>query len=524
MTNKTTIYIDKFKSIIKKHNNELPKFNLIENNKFKYKNTHSWFTLQKSTINNNSIPFEILKDNLHSYPNKFDILNPTTHISIKIKLELNHIHKEIIDNWFNAYTETYNKTLEYLRNNYEFTKKDINFSTLYKNKIILIKKKYKDDKYKLYKNIDKKHQILDSYFIRSKLFQIKKDIQDKYDCTEYIKNKYNILDKKFNCKIQIHTLDFAIKQLIINIKSAVSNLKEGNIKRFRLKFWKYIRPSKTIEFEKNNFNNTILFPSMNKYIGDFKYYYKNDDIIRTNKELYNDKNNKELTEILVNQINFDHDFKINYNQIDNQYYLLIVKEPIITDKINRKPIISLDPGIKTFMTGLSQNETIKIGNNVNKKLSSYVNRLNKIENNKDIPKKIKKKNKIKINRKIKNLATDLQWKTIKLLTDNYKTIFLGNMSSKDICKKSSNILSKVQKVACLRTGFFEFQEKLKYKCSITNTKFKLINESHTSKICSNCGNYNKDLKGEHIYSCIKCSLLMDRDINACRNIYMKQYM
>ena len=263
---------------------------------------------------------------------------------------------------------------------------------------------------------------------------------------------------------------------------------------------------------------------MNKYIGDFKYYYKSDDIIRTNKELYNDKNNKELTEILVNQINFDHDFKINYNQIDNKYYLLIVKEPIITDKINRKPIISLDPGIKTFMTGLSKNETIKIGNNVNKKLSSYVNRLNKIENNKNIPKKIKKKNKIKINRKIKNLATDLQWKTIKLLTDNYKTIFLGNMSSKDICKKSSNILSKVQKVACLRTGFFEFQEKLKYKCSITNTKFKLINESYTSKICSNCGNYNKDLKGEHIYSCIKCSLLMDRDINACRNIYMKQYM
>lgn len=75
-----------------------------------------------------------------------------------------------------------------------------------------------------------------------------------------------------------------------------------------------------------------------------------------------------------------------------------------------------------------------------------------------------------------------------------------------------------------KNGFFEFQEKLKYKCSITNTKFKLINESHTSKICSNCGNYNKDLKGEHIYSCIKCSLLMDRDINACRNIYMKQYM
>ena len=73
MTNKTTLYIDKFKSIIKKHNNELPKFNLIENNKFKYKNTHSWFTLQKSTINNNSIPLEILKSNLHSHPNKFDI-------------------------------------------------------------------------------------------------------------------------------------------------------------------------------------------------------------------------------------------------------------------------------------------------------------------------------------------------------------------------------------------------------------------------------------------------------------------
>ena len=34
----------------------------------------------------------------------------------------------------------------------------------------------------------------------------------------------------------------------------------------------------------------------------------------------------------------------------------------------------------------------------------------------------------------------------------------------------------------------------------------------------------KDLGGNKIYNCINCNKSIDRDINGCRNIYMKQYI
>ena len=105
------------------------------------------------------------------------------------------------------------------------------------------------------------------------------------------------------------------------------------------------------------------------------------------------------------------------------------------------------------------------------------------------------------------------------------------MSAKSIIKKSrkelsaeSTLLFDESKVACLRTRYYEFRKRLEYKCLLTKTNFRLINECYTSKICSICGNYNENLKGEKNYNCIKCNTIIDRDINGCRNIMIKSLM
>ena len=67
------------------------------------------------------------------------------------------------------------------------------------------------------------------------------------------------------------------------------------------------------------------------------------------------------------------------------------------------------------------------------------------------------------------------------------------MSAKSIVMKNKSILSNESKVACLRTRYYEFRLRLKYKCSINNNNFKLVNEYYTSKTCSLCGNYNNNL-------------------------------
>jgi len=48
----------------------------------------------------------------------------------------------------------------------------------------------------------------------------------------------------------------------------------------------------------------------------------------------------------------------------------------------------------------------------------------------------------------------------------------------------------------------------------------LVDPYHTSKDCSRCGCENKDLKGEK-FECKNCGLIIDRQMNAAVNIYLK---
>lgn len=464
-------FLNKFIPIINNHKNELPIFDL--NKKYKKINydTQSWFDINKQ------------KDKLKTKCNIFstDELDKIEYKSIKVKMILTDIHKQIFQNWFKTSTYVYNKTLDYIRNNFNFTKKEITRNIL--------------------NNQINNPKFFDKYYIRTQMNNERIDIQKQFEFT--IDKQYTLNNKNIKCRIDAHTLDKTIFQLVENIKSAKTNLLRSHIKRFRLKFWKYTRPKQVLNLEKTKIQDGILCKSIFKNLPKIKYIY----------------NSKEY-----NISNIDTDFKISYNSILDEYELIV---PIKATKIienNRKDLIVLDPGLRTFMTGLSDNIMLKIGNNVNSTIRTLLKRENNINLNKKIPNKIKKKNIRNINKKINNLTDELHWKTIKILTCNFKTIFLGDMSAKSIVSKQTNKLSNLMKVACLRTRFFEFRQRLKYKCSLSNTKFKLVDEFYTSKTCSLCGSYKKDLEGNKIYNCNNCKKSIDRDVNGCRNIYFKQYI
>ena len=52
----------------------------------------------------------------------------------------------------------------------------------------------------------------------------------------------------------------------------------------------------------------------------------------------------------------------------------------------------------------------------------------------------------------------------------------------------------------------------------------MIDERYTSKMCSLCGWINNKLGSDKIYNCKECKLMLDRDVNGARNIFLKQYM
>ena len=449
--------LKKRKKFIEEYNKDLPKYksllpiNIKDN--IKVYNTDSWFTINKQTSKDNII------NNLN-YKTQFDnnIINCK-----KVKMILTNKQKDILNNWFDAYTLMYNETLKYIRNS----------CYLFRNNII---KKHLKDIPKKYTNF---------IYLRSKLLDIKKKIQQTTN----------------NNKIHIHTLDYAIKQLVTNLKSAITNLKNGHIKRFRIKFWKLNRPSKTLDIEKENIKNNKLCYNI---FGDIKYIYNN--------SIY------ELSNIKSN-------IKINYNSILNEYTLLIPNKNV-PKEIKDKPrnIIFLDPGLRTFMTGLSEKEQFIIAPHINKLITIKLKRLYNIKSNINISNKIKKKNEKLINRKIYNMVDDLHWKVINFLILNFNNILLGNMSAKSIVSKKNSVLSNTSKKSCLMARYYVFKQRLEYKCKLTKTNFRLIDECYTSKICSNCGNYKEELKGEKIYNCTKCNISLDRDINGCRNIMIKSLM
>ena len=69
--------------------------------------------------------------------------------------------------------------------------------------------------------------------------------------------------------------------------------------------------------------------------------------------------------------------------------------------------------------------------------------------------------------------------------------------------------------------FYQFKQKLMYKCIKNNKKVFFINESYTSKTCSSCGYIWRELKNKKVFECQSCKEVYDRDINAAKNICMK---
>lgn len=293
-----------------------------------------------------------------------------------------------------------------------------------------------------------------------------------------------------NSSILTHVIDTAIKLACANYKSALSNYKR-NVKFFRIRYMRHNKISKILEIEPGYFINGKL-----SKVGKIKARYNNKKFKLTN-----------ITKACKLQ------------KLYNRYYLFIPKSIEQLDVDYENDYISLDPGVRTFMSGISENEIILIGDDASLKIKDYHRRIDKAHK---IENKNKQNKKITLyRRKIINLIDDLHWKTINYLVQKYDTIFIGNMSAKEIIKCKKNQLRKLTKRVISSFRFYKFKQRLEYKCLIYKRGFKEIDESYTSKMCSNCGWLNEKLGGSKIFNCKECKIRIDRDVNGSRGILIK---
>jgi putative transposase len=73
--------------------------------------------------------------------------------------------------------------------------------------------------------------------------------------------------------------------------------------------------------------------------------------------------------------------------------------------------------------------------------------------------------------------------------------------------------------ANIDVGYYEFRRQIEYKAKWNEREVKFVGTFFPStKMCSSCGNKKEMSLTERTYKCEHCGLIMDRDLNAAKNL------
>ena len=215
---------------------------------------------------------------------------------------------------------------------------------------------------------------------------------------------------------------------------------------------------------------------------------------------------------------------------DGKYWYLSYTEDVET-KVQNLPDytdgIGIDLGIKTLATvsdgtivpNIKTFRRVRILNKRLKRLQRKVSRkylINKCNKHNKTKNIIKLERRIKlIHRSLKNIRINHIRKFVSELVKKQPQYIAiedlnvkGMMRNKHLAKDIANC------------SFYTIKEHLIKKAKERNIVVRLVDRFYpSSKTCSNCGSYKKDLKlSQRVYHCNSCQKEIDRDFNASRNI------
>ena len=222
--------------------------------------------------------------------------------------------------------------------------------------------------------------------------------------------------------------------------------------------------------------------------------------------------------------------KVANISFDGKYWYLSYTEDVET-KVQNSPDytdgIGIDLGIKTLATlsngtivpNMKTFRRVRILNKRLKRLQRKVSRkylINKCNKHNKTKNIIKLERQIKlIHRSLKNIRINHIRKFVSELVKKQPQYIAiedlnvkGMMRNKHLAKDIANC------------SFYTIKEHLVRKAKERNIVVRLVDRFYpSSKTCSNCGSYKKDLKlSQRVYHCNSCQKEIDRDFNASRNI------
>lgn len=435
--------------------------------------------------------------------------------SLRLKIKPTKQQRNIIDEWINTSRYVYNKTIALINKGHPINHFDL------RDKLVTENTKKNNIKYKDFLQ-DIVNLTLDKKGLVEQLKSIEKTTPEYIAISEKIKNQTLLIEeKKATRTTMAKTLksekntdindwelntpkavrDGAVNDVCKAYKTGFANLKLGNIKYFRLHFKKKTSPDKCVCVPKS------LVKNKNGVIHLSSQFFKDNCKIPMGK-----KNKKKYKTLKI-----ENDTRI-VKQKDEYWLIVPIPTKCIERTLQYKNYCGIDPGVRTFMTTFGNTECIEYQHNT-EQLRLLNNKMDSIKScrNSRVRSRILKRTFNKIENKKNNLINELHWKVVSDLVKRHDIIFYGDIKTHSIVKNNKNsVLNK--NVNDLK--FYKFKERLLFKCGEHNKKVVLVNEAYTSQTCSSCGGMYKP-KCSKLYECKKCNTIVDRDINASKNILMK---
>lgn len=323
-----------------------------------------------------------------------------------------------------------------------------------------------------------------------------------------------------------------VRSFCSNLKSCATNLRNGNITHYEMtpkstfKGRSVLVPSKSIM-------NTAIFKTLLKPM-------------------------KGMEKIDVSKIKCDS--RLVYDRATKTFFLRCPMYCNTTIQHRKHNIVALDPGEKIFMTYHSLSDCGTIGQDFKNQILIYKTKIDIL--NRIIARKKNRKNKrisnmkklktrrLKFYKKIGNMVKELHNKTALYLVKKYEKILIPSFETQNMVSsygkryiknkikelkdnpeelkkemikiKKHRRLSKRVKFVLNMLSHYKFRQHLKHKCIEHGCQMQVVTEEYTSKCCSNCGVLSDKYKNR-VKKCPNCDYTNDRDINASKNILIKNY-
>ena len=439
----------------------------------------SWFSINKKHPQRKNSLMTSFQSSQYSLPDSMDLgAIPSKRKSeqkplksVKIRLFPNQEEKEQLQMMFEQFRWYYNATITIVYNHYGYEdvpkKRKYSFETV---RDLLRKYKYTEE------------------FVKNLV------IQDfVYDEDRNENPQPDWWDKEPHSRVPRG----AVAKFVSSLNSAISNNRAGHNKSFTMKFRSKKSPTDYLHFEDKG------YPAMIKKIRSHYWFTGKDG---------------KKTKISFSDIESMKGLEIIYEKETGKYFLhcpvsrdWFPKEDRRSDNQAKfvsqgERVIALDPGVRKFMVGYDPaGYSIFFGDGASLELTHL---LYDVDKN---PSHSKWK-------KIKNMVSELHWKTISFLMENYDTIILPDFRVSQMIRKKK--LARITKRLLCMFSFHSFKEKLMYKCATYRKKLCIVDESFTSCTCGVCGVIN-NIKGMETYTCESCGLVIDRDVSGSRNIFIK---